>query len=319
MKRYLSLIVFLVFVLILLQLFYMWRDNRTKPRNRIIYIDKSPELNLTSVIVSINKRNKLNSTHQVLEREANHNESNTKSSKEACSPNFPFVNTSNGVIVYTKCKIGGVWNPEDGWVSQQLQDFPRVVYHVAESNNETGPCLVKGKGKEAMGYLTFIRDHYDFLPEYVIFLHGHLHSWHSSEITKSIRLLKKPVKGYVNLNWDKEGGTCKSDVIDPKDEFNDAPRIFKRYWQATLGRYIGPIPPKINFHCCAQFAVSKERMRGRPKKFYADMIEWLENSPVIDFESSRLFEFSWHMIFGEEAEMKCQKFCDVFVCNATST
>ena len=58
--------------------------------------------------------------------------------------------------------------------------------------------------------------------------------------------------------------------------------------------------PKIHTACCAQFAVSRKRVRDRPVDDYIWFREWLLETELDDAQSGRVFEFLWHVIFGME-------------------
>jgi len=67
--------------------------------------------------------------------------------------------------------------------------------------------------------------------------------------------------------------------------------------------------------CCAQFAVSREAIYQRPLADYVSMRQWLMETELDDARSGRVFEFLWHVIFGQEAtfcpdQKKC--YCEVY-------
>lgn len=67
---------------------------------------------------------------------------------------------------------------------------------------------------------------------------------------------------------------------------------FRRSFQQLLPDH--EIPPTVGVSCCAQFAVTRERIRSRPRDDYVRMREWLLNSPLEDDVTGRIFEYSWH-------------------------
>ena len=69
------------------------------------------------------------------------------------------------------------WKSEDlSWL--RLQPFDYVIM------TKMSPLggihnLPFNRGSEASSYLQFILVHWDHLPERMVFMHGHWHSWHS--------------------------------------------------------------------------------------------------------------------------------------------
>lgn len=62
-----------------------------------------------------------------------------------------------------------------------------------------------------------------------------------------------------------------------------------------------PPPSVVGVACCAQFAVTRDGIRSRTVKEYQRYQQWLLDTPLDSDISGRLFEYSWHMIFGKPA------------------
>lgn len=64
---------------------------------------------------------------------------------------------------------------DTSWLDTYLSDIPHVVYQVDDPQNTVGAqhATLVNKGNEAMGYLQFIIDYYDRLPDSIVFVHGH--------------------------------------------------------------------------------------------------------------------------------------------------
>ena len=60
-------------------------------------------------------------------------------------------------------------------------------------------------------------------------------------------------------------------------------------------------PTQVAAACCAQFAVSAEQVRTRPKEDYVKIRKWLIETELNDASSGRVMEFLWHVIFGMES------------------
>ena len=85
-----------------------------------------------------------------------------------------------------------------------LLTFPswEIIKYVADDPNAEF-ATPTNEGREAMAYLTFLYDHYDDLPEYMVFAHGHERSWHQPMpfpwLLSALNLSTVDTLGYVNL------------------------------------------------------------------------------------------------------------------------
>ena len=73
-------------------------------------------------------------------------------------------------------------------------------------------------------------------------------------------------------------------------------------WQRVFERMIGFIapPPLLRGACCAQFAVSRDRIRKHSLDDYQRILDWLLSlDPLQTPYSSRAMEYLWPTIFGE--------------------
>lgn len=57
------------------------------------------------------------------------------------------------------------------------------------------------------------------------------------------------------------------------------------------------VPKEVGVSCCAQFAVTKEKIRERKKEDYVRYREWLLTTELEDSISGRILEYSWHSRF----------------------
>lgn len=59
------------------------------------------------------------------------------------------------------------------------------------------------------------------------------------------------------------------------------------------------VPNAIGHACCAQFAVSKERILARPREDYERMLTWAMTTNLADNGGVGWdFEKLWHIVFG---------------------
>ena len=174
--------------------------------------------------------------------------------------------------------------------------------------------------REAMAYLTYIVDHYDSLPDYAIFIHGHDQSWHQRALISSkIRALNLTAlenEDYISLRC---GNMMGCERQPNTDTFNTnwwAEEHIRDFWNIIIPHE--EMPRFISFKCCAQFAVSRKAIHRRTKD------EWIQiRSPIIrdqdEFRASeqwigeiepqywswivgRYYEMIWHLLFGMPSE-----------------
>ncbi|KAI9895035.1 MAG: hypothetical protein M1814_000259 [Vezdaea aestivalis] len=62
------------------------------------------------------------------------------------------------------------------------------------------------------------------------------------------------------------------------------------------------MPEKVGIPCCSQFALSRDRIRERPRSDYVRYRRWLIDTDLIDATSGRIMEYSFHMMFGMPSE-----------------
>ena len=188
----------------------------------------------------------------------------------------------------------------------------RWITYVYSTDKEPGASfsLPLNKGREAMAYLTFIIDNYDGLPETTAFIHAASQQWHNdvvgdktTEIIRNLRVDTIQAKGYVNLRCHLDPG-CPFAVfpLSPSeiDIKNDDTRArFAKYYRDLFNVSKEAIPREIGSVCCAQFAVSRNRIRQRPREDYIRMREWAIHVHLDSFGVGWVFEKVWHIVFGE--------------------
>ena len=180
-----------------------------------------------------------------------------------------------------------------------------------------------------MTYLTFIIEHYDSLPRVTAFVHAGATQWHNdilgaytTSILNNLHLESVARLGYVNLRCRLEPGCPTSvNMFEPSAEdikSKDARAYFVDFYMELFGVSRDEVPKHLGHTCCAQFAVTRERIRARPKKDYERMRHWMTDSSVNITDSHGggwVFEMVWHIIFGMEV-VYCPNFkqcrCDLF-------
>ncbi|RMZ88135.1 hypothetical protein DV736_g4631, partial [Chaetothyriales sp. CBS 134916] len=210
---------------------------------------------------------------------------------------------------YTRSLVIAKTKEEDvEWIQDEsLSSVRQMVYVVDDANAEL--TVPKNKGHEVMVYLTYIIDHYDDLPDISIFMHAHQYAWHDNdllnndglEMVKRLSSERVTREGYMNLrchwepgcpNW-MHPGTVVEDLNKEEET------VMAQAWAELFPER--PIPALLSQPCCAQFALSRERIRVRGLQQYKFWREWLLRTPMTDKISGRVWEYLWQVVFTDRA------------------
>jgi hypothetical protein len=230
---------------------------------------------------------------------------------------------------YTRNIVMSRMSTDDvSWLDEELSDilypagpFNRSIY--AADDRKAQFHTKKNKGHEVMTYLTYIIDNYDSLADVTIFVHADRWAWHNNPIMDDdmaamLRYLKpeKVIKdGYYNLRCQWDPGCPhwlflrtrqNSAGVQRKEE-----KALAEHWSELFP--MDDMPSIVSQPCCAQFAVSRDRLRAIPKGRYIYLRSWVLRTPLDDYRSGRVFEYLWQYIFTGNAEVcpamhKC--YCD---------
>ena len=171
------------------------------------------------------------------------------------------------------------------------------------------------KGNEANAFLTYIIDNYQQLPSTIAFVHSKRFTEDKNKKGDKKKLegpgfdnvasLNKlsldfiQRNGYANLRCVTSPG-C-PDEIQPfrnNTEQTDIDHTMSTVW----GQFFDSqeVPDVIATPCCGQFVVSKKQVRERPLDDYVRFQKWLLETPLEDTISTQIFEYLWHIIFGQK-------------------
>ncbi|KAL8987197.1 MAG: hypothetical protein Q9177_003572 [Variospora cf. flavescens] len=205
------------------------------------------------------------------------------------------------------------------WVAEHLPGWQHAIYTVDPSTlNSSTLTTPLNKGHESMAYLTYIIDHYHALPSTLVFIHPHRRgfseAWHTDtplhDNVDALRALRIPFvqkNGYTNLrcNWNPgcELPHRKNKHVTPeiwREVFVGASRSIFSLKEKGL-KEEEYLPGEVGAACCAQFAVSRDRVSQRPLSDYEGFRKWIVDTKLNDAMSGRVLEFLWHVIFGMDA------------------
>lgn len=206
---------------------------------------------------------------------------------------------------------------DTAWLSEIPSSLNWTINHYRVDDPLTPALSVPSRnGNEAMVYLTYIIDNYDSLPDVIFFHHGHPRAWHqkltSAEEVARLRAEYVLKAGYASARClpgcenvvSLEGG-------EPAPRMAVLPLMSRRDHLVTLlenflepARFPeleGTVPKQLAAPCCAQFALSRERVLRREREWWVKLREWLIEAPLPNMNSGRLMEHLWHVWFGVEA------------------
>ncbi|KAJ4317765.1 hypothetical protein N0V94_004763 [Neodidymelliopsis sp. IMI 364377] len=214
------------------------------------------------------------------------------------------------------------------WIAKSFPEWEQNIYRVDDASAKL--TVPKNKGRESMVYLTYIIDHYDALPDNILFIHPNRYQWHNDDpdydglpMLRHFQLPYLEEQGYVNIRCAWSLG-CPAEIkpLAEEGEHREAVHAggdYKKAFQVLFPEKA--VPEEVGVSCCAQFAATKEKIRERKKEDYIRYRDWLVESPLEDSISGRILEYSWHMVFGKEpvhcpSAKEC--YCKVFgLCDLT--
>lgn len=223
---------------------------------------------------------------------------------------------------YTSVLVIAKTKEEDvGWMDSEIPEQQKAVYVADDPKAPLHPP--KNKGHEVMIYLSWIIDNYDNLPDVAIFMHAHQIAWHNDDVLDNNaallvkRLSRERVwrEGFMNMRCSWYPG-C-PDWMHPGETEENAYKqeevLLAKSWSELFP--LDEVPHILAQPCCAQFAISRERIQTRPHSTYLWYREWLFMTQLPDYLSGRIFEYIWQFIFTGN-NVFCPKehicFCDGF-------
>lgn len=238
--------------------------------------------------------------------------------KPAFKPGQPKPPGSN----YTKLLISPRMTDENiDWMDDLIPDIPKAIYVANDPQAPLHPPV--NKGHEVMIYLTYIIDHFDDLPDVMMFMHNHRYAWHNADLFGSdasemiTRLSAERVmrEGFMNMRCHWYPG-C-PDWMHPGETRFEEQRpeeiLIAHAWAELFP--LDPVPDVLAQPCCAQFALSRDRVRTIPLAKFQYYRNWLLNTPLQDNLSGRVWEYVWQYVFTGESywcPMEDVCYCDGF-------
>lgn len=240
-----------------------------------------------------------------------------QSTKTAFNSGFPALGSNYSMIVV----IPRLEKDDVTWISTEIPMLDVSIFVVDDPSTESHPP--KNKGHEVMIYLSYLIDHYDSLPDIILFMHAHRWTHHNnrilgfdaSQMISSLNGAHVIREGYVNMRCHWSPGcpewlrpTSVQDTLGKQEE-----TVLERCWHELFP--FDPIPLFLAQPCCSQFALSRDRIRSIPRSRYVFYRDWILKTPLSDYVSGRIWEYSWQYLFTKDsvdcpAEHVC--YCNAF-------
>ncbi|OAT07181.1 hypothetical protein BDBG_03277 [Blastomyces gilchristii SLH14081] len=190
------------------------------------------------------------------------------------------------------------------WVGEHLSDWHANIYVVDNPRAEL--TVPVNKARESMVYLTYIIDHYDKLPDIMIFMHSNRYQWHNDDpvydavpIIHSLRLQHVYKVGYAPLRCTWIPG-CPAELhpLNPTDVGPENRQRSEAAYAAAFQKMLpnSPVPSVVGAPCSSQFAVTRDQVRKRSKESYKLMRRWVMETDLPDAVCGRVMEYMWHII-----------------------
>jgi hypothetical protein len=205
---------------------------------------------------------------------------------------------------YTKTLVVPRTKKEDtSWIAKELPDWGTAIYVADDPKAPLHPP--KNKGHEVMIYLSFIIDFYDALPDVAVFMHWHQNAWHNEElfggdaveILRRLSMERVIREGYMNTRCG-FGPGCPA-WMHPgemeEDESKQEEVMLARAWGELFPDQ--PVPSVLSQPCCAQFALSRDRIRTIPHARFIFYRDWLLQTDLSDYIAGRIWEYLWQYVF----------------------
>lgn len=223
---------------------------------------------------------------------------------------YPTGKTKPAGSNYTRTLVVSRLKDEDtSWIEEELGDMiaaellNTAIYTLDDPSAPLHP--IQNKGHEVMAYLSYIIDFYASLPDVSIFMHAHRYAWHNNALLDNdaslmVRYLspeRVTREGYMNLRCHWNPG-C-PDWLRPGamdyDEYKREQKILANSWSELFPN--SRLPTVLAQPCCAQFAVSRERILSIPKEKFTSLRDWVLRTDLDDFLSGRILEYTWQYVF----------------------
>ena len=188
------------------------------------------------------------------------------------------------------CVVSAHFNEDLTWIT--LSKYPVVVY--SKTINLSYNYIPFNKVQEVPAYLKYIIDHYECLPEYTFFVHGHRQAYHQ-DAPIDVIINRTILSGQI-INLNRPDWYVEITPATNKPDSNWA--WVDENWTNIFGSTLKK-PDLLSFWPCAQFAVHCSCIQQYPKRFWEYIYAWCIETDLDNWLSSRIMEYCWYYIFTQ--------------------
>jgi hypothetical protein len=182
-----------------------------------------------------------------------------------------------------------------------------IFYNKGEKMNIPNEIILENIGRESESYLRYIIDHYDHLPDIIVFTHANISDHPGENKIEYLYRLKQeaelhgksnPFISFLQKNisdspkWGPEFNVHEKDVYILNHYLRNQQISFKKWF---LNNIMDTYPDPIHIFMDGLFAVKKELILQKPLAYYKYLIQFVNHH--IDPVEGHFFERSWYYIF----------------------
>ncbi|CAE7247094.1 Tnpo3, partial [Symbiodinium natans] len=148
---------------------------------------------------------------------------------------------------------------------------------------------------ESLPWLQWIVDHYDTLPDVVVFLHGDQTAWHHAE-PFDVNFLQTYTPSNVTMLSDKNC-VWKADLPSRlQEEMPGLDLIYGAFWSLTFEQAFARFHMANNFICCSESMVTRQAIQRFGKPVYQQLVETMSKHG--HWPWGWIMERSWQNLWG---------------------
>jgi hypothetical protein len=186
------------------------------------------------------------------------------------------------------------YNEDVSWLKELDSDkFNFKIYNKGEDNIEFESIPLENFGRDPHTFITYIIEHYDNLPEYVVFLQGDPICHHKDVIATMNNHANEPYVCLSDHVIDETIISWYEHLVEPT-AIMPYPNMRRCGLRETANAILGSeTPSKCTFAAGQQYIVSKNYILNRNIDFYKNLLERFKIDYVLPWHVERLWFYIW--------------------------
>lgn len=229
------------------------------------------------------------------------------------------------------------WTVDAAWMAHELSSWDTSVYNISNSTapiNPATPLSIEAfppKGGAALAFLTWIVENYDNLSDVNFFISTlPVVQGANPDAVLGIRNIAPTLHmlntsyvvhhNFTSMRCDFEPGCASTaEEVHPMLTSSDPSRAWHKHvvgaWNAFALNSKMPVPERIANPAGAQFAATRDQIRGQTKQQYQSVRQWVATSTLDEDALTQVMDSMYHIILGRNA-LDCPDdrvcFCDFY-------